>query len=244
MIEFRQAQVVAFGVVGNQPGVAAGACQRDQAVARRQVAAGRGFQGFDKTHRTADANHPEAVEQCVVQRIGTRQRTGVTQRQFGANLRHAGFQRDDRDALLQRLVRGAGESRDVLQAFQMQADGGDARLVEQHVHQFGHPQLRLVADRGHVGHRQRAVAHGQVVGEVAALGQHRHALLHRFAAMGHRPQRAAVQVVEQAVAVGAEQGHVARGFKQLLLQGLAFGAGFGETRGIADSAAGADGGQL
>ncbi|MNZ62888.1 hypothetical protein D3C78_810220 [compost metagenome] len=244
VIQLRQAQIVAFGIVGDQPGIATGASQGDQAAALGQVAAGGGLEGFDKAHRAADADHPQALEQAVVQRIGAGQRAGVAQRQFRTDLRHPGFQGDDRDALLQRLVRRAGKTRHILQAFQVQADGSDPRLIEQRVHQFGNADLRLVAHRSHVGHRQRAVAHGQVVGKIAALGQHRHALLYCLAAMGHRPQRSAVQVIEQAITVRAEQRHVAGGLKQLLLQGLAFGAGFGKARGVADRPAGTLGRQL
>ncbi len=242
--ELGQPQAVALGVVGDQPGVATGAGQRGQAGTGRQVAAGGSLEGFDEADRAADTDHPEAVEQRVVQRVGTGQRAGMAERKLSADLRYAGLQGDHRDAFLQRLEGGAGEAGDVLQAFQVQANGGDARLVEQHVHQLGHAQLRLVAHRGHVGNRQRAVAHGQVVGEVAALGQHRHALLHQVPAVGHRPQRGAVQVVEQAVAVGAEQGHVASAGQQAALQGLALFAGFGEAGGVADGAAGIPGGQF
>jgi len=202
--------MIALGIVGNQPRIPAGTGQRNQAIARREIATRRGFQGFDKTHRPAHADHAQPREQAVVQRIGAGQRTGVTQRQLGTDLRHAGFQRNNRNALLQRLVRRTGKPRHILQAFQVQADGSDARLIEQHIHQFGNAQLCLVTHRCHVGHRQRTVAHRQVIGEVAALGQHRHALLHRLATMGYRPQRRTVQVVKQAVAVGAEQGHVTR----------------------------------
>ncbi|MNP38530.1 hypothetical protein D3C76_1320460 [compost metagenome] len=46
-----------------------------------------------------------------------------------------------------------------------------------------------------------------------------------------------MQVVEQAVAVRPEQGHVAGGLQQALLQRLAFLAGFGEAGGVADGAA-------
>ena len=124
----------------------------------------------------------------------------MAERQFSADLRNARLQGNDRRTLLQCLVGGACKARHVLQAFQVQPDGRYPWVVEQHIHQLGHTQLRLVADRGHVGHRQRAVAHGQVVGKVAALGKDRHALLHLLAAMGHRPKGCTVQVVEQAIA--------------------------------------------
>ncbi len=186
-VERRQPQAVALGVVSDQPGVAAGTGQRDQARPARQVAAGGGLEGFDEAHRAAHTDYPEALEQAVVERVGTGQGTGVAEREGRTDLRHSGLQGDHRHAFLQRLVGRAGEPRDVLQTFQMQADGSHPRLVEQHVHQLGDAQLRLVAHRCHIGHRQRTVAHRQVVGEVAALRQHRDAPLHLPTAMCHRP---------------------------------------------------------
>ncbi|MNM84340.1 hypothetical protein D3C81_964280 [compost metagenome] len=244
LCELRQDQLVALGIVGDQAGIATGTSQGDQLAIHRQAATGGGLEGFDEAHRATDADHAQALEQAVVQGIGAGQRAGVAERQFGADLRHAGLQRNDRRALLQCLAGGTGEARHVLQAFQVQADGGYPWVVEQHVHQLGHAQLRLVADRGHVGHRQRAVAHGQVVGEVAALGEDRHALLHLLATVGHRPQGRAVQVVEQAIAVGAKQGHAAGRLQQALLQQTALLAALGKARGIADGATGAERGQF
>ncbi|MNH38087.1 hypothetical protein D3C79_990680 [compost metagenome] len=61
--------------------------------------------------------------------------------------------------------------------------------------------------------------------------------------MGHRPQGGTVQVVEQAIAVGAEQGHVAGRRQQALLQQVALLAALGKARGIADGTPGTEGGQ-
>ncbi|MCY1181205.1 hypothetical protein D9M73_216960 [compost metagenome] len=52
-----------------------------------------------------------------------------------------------------------------------------------------------------------------------------------------------MEVVQQAIAVGAEQRHVTRRRQQLRLQGLALGAGFGEAGGVADGPASPPGGQ-
>ena len=58
------------------------------------------------------------------------------------------------------------------------------------------------------------------------------------------PQGHAVQIVEHAVAVGTQQGHIARVVHELLLQGDAFTTHFGKARGVANHAACTARGQL
>ena len=126
----------------------------------------------------------------------------------------------------------------------MHADHAHARVGQERVHQAFHAAAGLVAHGNQVGQGQRAPLHGQVQADVAALRNQRHAALYALATVLVWPQGHAVQIVQHAVAVGAQQGHITRVVHELLLQSDAFAAHLGKARGVANHAACTARGQL
>ena len=115
-------------------------------------------------------------------------------------------------------LRAAGvELGDVVEALDVQADRGDARIVDQGGEQSDRP-AGLVAERHQKADRQAAPLHGQVAGDVGGLGDDGDAALAAPAAMLVGPQQRAVEIVDQAVAVRADDRHVAGGLDQRRLQ--------------------------
>ncbi len=133
-----------------------------------------------------------------------------------------------------RLQGHGAERGHVVQAFDVQADGADARVCEQRLHDGLHAVTGLVAHGNQIGQRQAAPLHGQVQADVAALGDDGHPALHPLPAVLVRPQRHAVQVIQHAVAVGPHQRHVTRRSYQFLLEGHACAAHFGKAGGVAN----------
>ena len=124
----------------------------------------------------------------------------------------------------------------------MQAEGGDAVVFQQGGADLGQAKLGLVAGGGDIGQRQAARLHGDVDRHVGALGEHGHATFDSGAAMLVGPEQGTVEVVDEAVAVGPDDRHLAGRVEQLRLK-VAAVAGFGlrlaEAAGETDRAAGA-----
>ena len=136
---------------------------------------------------------------------------------------------------------------DTVEAFDMQADGGDARVFERGDGQFGQARLRLVSRRHDIGKRQAAHLHGDIAGNVGGLGENGDAAFDTLHAMLVGPEQGAVERVDEAVAIGADDRHVTGGCNQRILQVVAicqFADGLAEPGGIADGAACTSGGQI
>ncbi|MNT62554.1 hypothetical protein D3C72_2002820 [compost metagenome] len=116
-------------------------------------------------------------------------------------LRLADLQRHHRLAELA----GAGcqplERCDAVEAFDMQADGGDARVFEHGAGDVGQACLRLVAGGHDIGERQAARLHRDVAGDVGGLRQDGDALFDALHSMLVRPEQGAVEHVDEAVAI-------------------------------------------
>ena len=137
--------------------------------------------------------------------------------------------------------RGRGIERgDVVDRLDVQADRGDARVVDQGGDAVRQADLGLIAERHQMADRQAAPLHGEVEADIAGLGQDGDAALAAPAAMLVEPEQGAVEIVDDAVAVGAEDRHVARGLDQRRLQLHAAAADSRKPGGVADRAAGAD----
>ena len=95
-----------------------------------------------KAGTSVDARHAVAGEERVVETVRPGQRRGMAHRHLGAEPRAAGLQDDEGHALAQRQDRRLREQRRVLDAFDVQADGGDARVGEQRL-----DIVAVVADR-------------------------------------------------------------------------------------------------
>ena len=69
----------------------------------------------------------------------------MAHRGAGTLLRLAGFEGDNRLFEIASLGGGAGECGHILQAFYMEADGGDARVFGQSLNHAGDIHIRLIA---------------------------------------------------------------------------------------------------
>ena len=105
----------------------------------------------------------------------------------------------------------------------MQAQGGDARIIQQRHGNGGKPGLRLIARRHHIGQRQPALLHRHVDGNIRRLRHNRHATATGQRAMLVGPQGRAIERIDKAVAIGAQKRHIACSLDQGLLQGRAIG---------------------
>ena len=126
----------------------------------------------------------------------------------------------------------------------MESYGGDAVVGEQGLDIVAVVAARLVADRDDVGDGQSPALHGDVERDVARLGDHGDAALHPLGAVGVRPQHAAVEQIEDPVAVGTDDGHAGGGLDEAALQGDALAPDLGEAGGIAHGRPRAAGGEV
>ena len=118
----------------------------------------------------------------------------------------------------------------------MHANGRHPRIVQQRQCDLRLTGLCHVSARHHERDRQAALLHREVDGDVRALRQDRHAALDRDAAVLVRPQQRAIQCIDEPVAIGAEDRHIARRSNQRGLHVSArriFGLCFGEPGGKA-----------
>jgi hypothetical protein len=134
--------------------------------------------------------------------------------------------------------RGHAEAGYVVEALQVQADRGDPVVVQQRLDDLRYAGPGGVADRQHVRQRQRAALHREVQRDVAALRDDGRAAVDPVSAVLVGPQRGAVEVVEDAVAVRPDQRHVTGGGEQAALQVHAVAADLGEAGGVTDRATG------
>jgi hypothetical protein len=86
----------------------------------------------------------------------------VTERHLGADVGGADLEGDDRDVLLERPRGGAAEGGDVAQPLHVEADGGDARILDQGLEIVADGERRLVADAYHVAERHRTAGHREI----------------------------------------------------------------------------------
>ena len=135
----------------------------------------------------------------------------MAHRQAGAQPRRAGLQRHDGLAERQAFQRGALEGLNILQPLDVQPDGAHLRPVRQSIDEILEPEQRLVSSRNHEGEGSTTLAHGEVGGQHAALGDDRRAISRTRAAMGEGPQRDLVHIVDDAVAIGPDECEITGG---------------------------------
>jgi hypothetical protein len=158
--------------------------------------------------------------------------------QLGANPRGAGLQRDDRLAMIERLARRRAELGRVLQSLDVQPDGAHFGPVAENLDEILQPHHRLVARRDHIGEGNGALAHGQIGGQHAALGDDGGTVARAGPAVREGPEGRPVDIVDHAVTVRPDQRHLAGRLDQRRFGSRALGAGFPEAGGVADHAAG------
>ena len=161
-------QAGALREVGHQARLAAGAADRDDGGAGQRPAVVQELQGFEQGGEGGDLGDAEAGEEGGSGRSAAGERGGVGEGGGAGGHGAAGLERDDR------LRQGAGlgghrlEGADVAEALDVEAEGGDAGVVEERRGDVGEAGLGLVAGGHDVGERQAAALHGQVDGDVGA----------------------------------------------------------------------------
>ena len=152
----------------------------------------------------------------------------------------ADLHRHDRFPQLARPRRQPLEAGDAVEALYVQTKRRNAFILDQaerHLRQTG---LRLIAGRHQECDRQAALLHGEVAGDVRRLRDDTDAARIRreaHPAMLIGPQQRAVGIVDEAVAIGADDRHLASRLDQFALQALAVGivaASFEEAGGKTD----------
>src|SRR6202008_2804175 len=120
-------------------------------------------------------------------------------------------------------------------ALEIQPDRGDPLIAAQVLDQLLGCEARLVADGEHDADRERTAIEKQIECDRAALADERHAALAPLSDELIGPERRTVEEVDEAVAVGAEEGQVTGAREQLLGEAAArLGSGLGEPGGKAD----------
>ena len=121
--------------------------------------------------------------------------------------------RDDRLLEFARLGGGVGEGGHVFQAFDVQANGSDARVLGQRHHHAGDVHIGLIAHGEDGGQWQFALGGGEVDRDVAGLGDDCHAGFTQFDAVFIRPQGHARKAINEAIAIRPHEGHAVGGLE-------------------------------
>ena len=236
----RELQAQAVGQVGGHGHVAARAAGHQHTVARQGAEDVQRLQRLHQLGQRAAARDAQALEERVVEPVGTAERGGVAQRRLGRGLRAAGLDDGQRHPPVARPLGRGDEAGEVAQRLDVEPDGGDARVLQQLVDQMVLLHAGLVADGDEVAQRQFALLRHQRDRDGAGLADQRHAPRHRLAADLVGPDRHAVEEIDEAEAVGPEEGQRARRRLELRVEFVAAcRLRLGEAGGEADRAAGA-----
>ena len=180
---------------------------------------------------------PSRANMRVDQLVRAGQRGRVRHDDLLRHLGAPGLDGDDGLAQLARHVDRTLERGRVGQRLQVQADGRDPLLTGEELDGVVQVELEAVAERDHVGDGQAAALHREVEADVGRGGDDGDASLDAPAALLVGPEHGPADVVEQAVAVGPDQDHVAAGVEELPRELGALLAGLGEAGGVRDGAA-------
>ena len=161
----------------------------------------------------------------------------MADRQLAAKRRSAGLETNKRDVVCQSPQGRCLKPLGVADAFDMDADGADLRQIGKGVDEILDAEHRLIANREHIAERQAALRHRQIGGEHAALGDDRGTAPLKTAAMGKGPERHTVYIIDQPIAVRANDRHVASRLDQRCLHRRAIAANLGKTGGVDDGTA-------
>ncbi len=129
-----------------------------------------------------------------------------------------GLNSHDRKAAAMSALHHRLKHRHVGEAFDIKAYRTDALVIDQSIEGAGKIRLSLIPKRNQIGNRQTPRLHGEIDTDITALGQYGDATLYPFTTVLIRPQQSAIQIVDDAVAIGAEYRHVASRRKQRLMQ--------------------------
>ena len=129
-------------------------------------------------------------------------------------LRYSGFQSHQRHPpVIGRLGQCLPRAQ-VAEPFDVQADGCNARILQQGPRDGGERGLCHVSTGYRVSNRQGPLLHRQVDRNVGALGENGHAPIHAFASVLIWPEQSAIQSIDEPIAIRAKDRHVACGCNQ------------------------------
>ena len=113
------------------------------------------FGGSEQLVEVEHAQEPSAPECGIIDRIGAGQRTGVSERRFGAERLPAGFDHEH-GLCARRSARGGHELARLLDRFDVEKNGASAAVEGKVVEEIGEIDVETVADRDHRRKSDRA----------------------------------------------------------------------------------------
>ena len=227
--------------IGHQAGLATGAAERTDAAAGQRTGCVEELQGFQKVPNAVRAWHAQARQQRGAAGIRAGDGGGVAERRGLGGPRTSHLQRHQRYAPRPRPGGHGLHAGHRVERLDMQPQRAHPVVLQKREREVGEAQLGLIAGRDHVGDGQAAPLHGDADGDVRGLHDDGDATLLGIEARATvliRPQRNAIQEVDEAVAVRANEWHRPRRGHQRLLQATP-ALRFEKTGGVADGAAGA-----
>jgi len=114
------------------------------------------FGGSEQLVEVEHAQEPSAPECGIIDRIGAGERTGVSERRFGAERLPAGFDHEH-GLCARRSARGRHELARVFDRFDIEQDCARGAIEREIVKQIAEIDVELVADRGDRGKADAAV---------------------------------------------------------------------------------------
>ena len=177
------------------------------------------LQRLEQFRNVPGARETQPADKGLGAGFGTGDGCGVAQHRLPTPCRSADLHDDDRHAPLPGTVRQGFVASRRVESFHVQADRTHALVIQEGSRQFGDAELRLVADRDDVGDGKSAPLHGDADGDVGGLRDDGDASFRPRPSptMLVRPQRHAVEVVDEAIAVGTDDGHSRRRVDQFAL---------------------------
>src|SRR5215217_8958300 len=115
------------------------------------------FERFDEGGDGVNARDTAALEQSIIEGIGTGERIRVTHGNSRALFAASGFQRNDRLAAQTRGLGGTREASRILERLQMQANRGYTVIGGHGLQHGGNIEICLVAERENGRERQCAL---------------------------------------------------------------------------------------
>jgi len=244
--EVRQGQFRLFDPVGHDTRLAARTAQHTQPLAIDGAMHVQKLERLEQFRNTGHPGKPEAAQKSPRACLGSGNRCRVTQCRRAAALRASGLHNDHGDLPLARLRCQRLEPRHRIESLDMKSQHAHPFVVKQAERQRRDSDIGLISGGHNVGDRQRPLLHRQAYGDVRRLrhdGDTRFVRSERTAAVLIRPERHAVEKIDQSVAVRPDDRHFGRVRDE---RGLECGAviGFPESGCVADGAAASESGEV
>ena len=131
-------------------------------------------------------------------------------RQPRSELRCPGLQGDDRNVPLECDNRRVGKGCNVGDAFDVERDRRYARIFGKDRHVIGQAQAGLVAHADHMREGHRTQVHRHIEAYIPALRDNGSTALDPGQAVARRPERHAIQCIQDAIAVRANERDIPR----------------------------------